>query len=250
VPAADPVTGEPEHDGFLRRLQRDADRLLIADSDEFFRRAVSIAMHQRNCPFDHGPWNGLVEGCRIYAEHDQTPRSLWESEARRWLSRRDRRAPIEYQPPPAPITRPVDEVASPPGQPPPMGLPDMVDHAVHIGTYVGAAAAGGVIGNRTDAGLVAGVRRVLRPVRRWWRRRGRRRDRSRLTEEQAVESARALVAGRGYAAGSFSVQRVERVTDCWTIFCAADHLTAGNDRLRIRVPFAESARPSILIVNP
>lgn len=118
---------------------------------------------------------------------------------------------------------------------------------MHIGTYVGAAAAGGIIGNRADAGIAGAVRRMLRSVR--GRRPGRSGRAAPVTEEQAVELALAEVVRTGYAEQTISHLDVVREPGCWIVMVRAVHVTGGLDAMRVRVPFEAAAAPSVLVVS-
>lgn len=118
---------------------------------------------------------------------------------------------------------------------------------MHIGTYVGAAAAGGIIGNRADAGIIGALKRMLRSVRE--RRHGRSGRAAPLTEERAVELARAEVVRTGHAEHTITLLGIQREPDCWIVMLRAVHVTGALDGMRVRVPFDTAAVPSVLVVD-
>jgi hypothetical protein len=221
----------------------------LANADDVHDSAMAIAAHE--CPSSHGPWNRLVIGCKIYARAHQAPASGWEHEARQWL-----------RPPPTSPYGPASTYGPAPGpndgaQQPGFGypgqgstaIPDVVDHAMHIGTYLGAAAAGGIVGNRADAGLVAAMKRMIGALR--GRLPG---GRTRfipppVSREQAIEHACHAVAVQGYMGSSLITLSTDQEDDCWLIHCRALHPSRGEDWIRVRVPFNDPATSTVLIMN-
>ncbi|QKW37285.1 hypothetical protein HUT06_27450 [Actinomadura sp. NAK00032] len=249
--------------GEMRMLVHHAESLTNADPDLFHRSALAIGAH--DCDQWHGVWAGVFGGCKVYADVIHGRRDDWERDVGEWLDPQARWDPSDSPPsavppyapqppylPPSPASsaapvQPVPHPSQPQAGSWPAGAHDILDHALHIGTYVGAAAAGGVIGNRADAGVVAAVKRLLRAMRR--RLPGGRGAEPPLGREEAIESACSAVYGRGYLGGTFVAVRADREADCWIVHCRALHLETGMELMRVRVPFADAASPSILLVN-
>ncbi|MES9539919.1 hypothetical protein [Actinomadura sp. NPDC000600] len=122
--------------------------------------------------------------------------------------------------------------------------PEFLEHALHLVTYITAAAVGGIIGNRADAGLVGAVRRMFRALRERFGRA------APVTEERAFELARAEVVRTGHAEHTITLLGIERESGCWLVHVRALHATGAMDRMRVRVPFDAAAAPSVLVVDP
>lgn len=146
-----------------------------------------------------------------------------------WQSTEDRRSPGEAQAAPAEIAQIL----------------------VHVASYVGAAAAGGVIGNRADAIFTAVARRMFTSVDRSWHQRtvdpG-----APLTREEAVEAAVASAVTRGYGQWSFQLRSASQGTaHSWIILlealCPAGHC---RDSLRAHVPAGDPFDVTIILFEP
>lgn len=232
--------------GEMRTLVHLAESLPDADPNLFHQSALGIGGHY--CSLGHGVWSRVFQGCMLYADVVGGRRPYWEYGVGQWLGLQAPWGPWDPGPQPPP---PVLEPGPPQGYPQPGGwvgsTPEILDHALHIGTYVGAAAAGGVIGNRVDAGVVAAVKRAFRAMRR--RLPGGRRAGPSMSRDEAIESASSAVYGHGYLGGTCVPVRADREADCWIVHCRAVRPGTGEDLIRVRVPFAGSASPSILLVN-
>lgn len=125
---------------------------------------------------------------------------------------------------------------------------------VSLGSYLGAAAIGGIVGNRADQSLVAIAVRMFRSVHyRWHLRRvddssreaSDRQNRDALTKHEAVDAARAAAYILGY-----SPSEIRRYTaqlnndDSWSVV-----LFARGEELRARVPSGDPAKATILITK-
>ncbi|MEU8122376.1 hypothetical protein AB0C21_27025 [Spirillospora sp. NPDC049024] len=231
----------------MHQIARQAALLAEAGSGDFHPAALVIAGHR--CDLPHGAWTRLIEGCQIYQFSDQGRRAAWEANMRLWLDMPEPGAP-SAEPRPPHDDRPVVPDSGPdPSQPAwggpiPQSAPEIIEHAVHVGTYVAAAAAGGIIGNRADAATNGAVRRMFRSLRERFGRA------APVTEERAFELARAEVVRTGHAEHTITLLGIERESGCWIVHVRALHVTGAMDRMRVRVPFDAAAAPSVLVVDP
>ncbi|MFB4309209.1 hypothetical protein [Actinomadura sp. GTD37] len=228
---------------------------LLANGGPAEFHQAAMRMSEPLCGMPHGAWTTLIAGCEIYRFSDQGRAPEWADGMRQWLGRPGPPAPYAAAGP-APDGPPAVPVSTPDpypydGSPAPQGwagsAPDLIDHALHVGAYVGAAAAGGIIGNRADAGFAGAVKRTLRSVRARWRGLfGRSR---RVPEDHAVEVARTEVVSRGYGEQTIMLLAAERESGCWIVTLSAVHATGTPDRLRVRIPFDSAAAPSVLVID-
>ncbi|TNY37477.1 hypothetical protein [Thermomonospora catenispora] len=111
---------------------------------------------------------------------------------------------------------------------------------VEVATYLGAAALGGIIGNRADAGTVATVQRMFKAIR------DRRQERNTddnapLTREEAIEAATAAVLSQSLPVPASTDLRATRRPDgSWEITFYED---SANPVMVVTVPRATSAGP-------
>ncbi|WBB75637.1 hypothetical protein O7602_09090 [Micromonospora sp. WMMD1128] len=127
---------------------------------------------------------------------------------------------------------------------PPLSAPSH-DIVVEVAKFLGAAAAGGVVGNRIDAGVVATARRMFRLVTERWRRRAPSAD-APLTVEEAVEAARAAVIAAGYhPSRTLSTERATKGS--WIVYLHTREKDTSV-RLRVWVPPGPPDCATILIV--
>ncbi|GAA3972074.1 hypothetical protein GCM10023085_62900 [Actinomadura viridis] len=116
-------------------------------------------------------------------------------------------------------------------------LPAILEVAVNLAGYLGSAAIGGVVGNRTDAR----VRRIVQGVHERWRaRRGGPHDP--LTRDEAVEVAVAAVAAEGYEDCEVlgAVPRAD--SGSWVV-----RMSAGAETLTVAVPPGDPSRARVVI---
>jgi len=119
----------------------------------------------------------------------------------------------------------------------------LVTYLVDVATYLGAAALGGIIGNRADAGTVAAVRRMFKTVRKRWKKRNTGPN-TPLTWEEAIEAARAAVLTQPLPAPSATDLRATRQPDgSWRIVFYED----SHPAVTVTVPAGDPARATILI---
>jgi hypothetical protein len=117
-------------------------------------------------------------------------------------------------------------------------LPELLHSVVDVASYVGTAAAAGVIGNRADAK----ARRLFAGVRARWRRRAA--DDPALTESEAVDAAVAAAIVHGFGPdGITPLTRERREDGVWIVT-----LYAGGETLRARIPPGDPGTARILIV--
>ncbi len=134
------------------------------------------------------------------------------------------------------------------------GLPELIEFFVQVGPYVGAAAVGGIIGNRADAGTVAVATRMFRSVRDRWQRR-RVTDTEPLSRDEAVEAATAAAIAQGYSPdGIRCASAVRDQLGTWVVVLLAcfDEFEGlpfpPRERLHVRVPPGDPAQATIVIV--
>ncbi|CAL9614646.1 hypothetical protein SUDANB176_05701 [Streptomyces sp. enrichment culture] len=121
-------------------------------------------------------------------------------------------------------------------------LPAVVDTVVNLAGYAGAAAIGGVIGNRADAA----VRALVASARERWSRRHAAPD-APLSEEEAVEVAKAAAAAHGFAEDALRFDGAELREDSgsWVV-----RLGSGGEHgetLTAVVPPGDPQRARVLI---
>lgn len=134
---------------------------------------------------------------------------------------------------------------------------ETLETIVEVASYIGTAALGGVIGNRGDAIVMAGVKRLRRRrIRRRvrvlfgsthdrWRERTSAAD-TPLTEREAVDAAKAAALTRGYAETALDlVHACQRTDNSWIVYLSTGKI--GED-LRAHVPAGDPASAKILII--
>jgi hypothetical protein len=89
------------------------------------------------------------------------------------------------------------------------GISNILDHVVEVATYLGAAGAGGIIGNRADAATVRSVKELFTRVRERWLSRKPEQDKA-LSRDEASDAARAVAGALGYPLESLSVRTAEQ----------------------------------------
>ncbi|NEY31995.1 hypothetical protein GTU99_07235 [Streptomyces sp. PRKS01-65] len=115
--------------------------------------------------------------------------------------------------------------------------PETLQSVVDVAGYLATAAIGGIVGNKSD--WVAG--RLIEAARARWRARRTTQDAS-LTEDEAVDVARAAAHIQGFAAESLRVLTAERQENgAWTV-----RLRGSGETLRVTVPAGDPARARIL----
>ncbi|SEG91761.1 hypothetical protein SAMN04489712_13043 [Thermomonospora echinospora] len=120
---------------------------------------------------------------------------------------------------------------------------DIMEVAIEVATYLGAAGIGGIIGNRTDSVVVRAASRLFQSVRDRWQSRGADTD-GPLSEEEAVDAAIAAALAHDYRLESLRVASTEQRSDgSWRVSLTAPHLT-----LRVLVPAGDPADATILII--
>jgi hypothetical protein len=184
-------------------------------------------------PRDEADFQEAVEGLAGSLDEAAVHR-LGMLAAELWLYRdAAARQPV---PQPPPVVQPVPP--SVPLEPSPAAPAELLDMVVDIASYLAAAAAGGVIGNRTDAV----VRRLIGKVR--VRLRKRTDDRQApLDAEEAADVARAAALVQGYSLDRITELGAEPLADgSWLV-----RLSAGRETLRVTVPPGDPARARILI---
>jgi hypothetical protein len=148
------------------------------------------------------------------------------AQARQWLS--------EHRPP-----GPLPEA---------FAAPEIATTIIHVASYLGAAGLGGIVGNRADATLVAGARRLFRSVHDRWRRRASTSDAA-LSEDEAIDAAKAAAITLEYEPTTLTVISAIQDTDkSWLVNLGARHKPLEtNEFLRARVPAGDPSATSILI---
>jgi hypothetical protein len=115
--------------------------------------------------------------------------------------------------------------------------PETLQAVVDVAGYLATAAIGGIVGNKSDR--VAG--KLIEAARARWRAR-RTTDDASLTEDEAVDVARAAAHIQGFAAESLRVLTAERQENgAWTV-----RLRASGETLRVTVPAGDPAQARIL----
>ncbi|MFF5255904.1 hypothetical protein ACFY4K_28195 [Streptomyces leeuwenhoekii] len=115
--------------------------------------------------------------------------------------------------------------------------PETLQSVVDVAGYLATAAIGGIVGNKSD--WVAG--KLIEAARARWRAR-RTADDASLTEDEAVDVARAAAHIQGFAAESLRVLTAERQENgAWTV-----RLRASRETLRVTVPAGDPAQARIL----
>jgi hypothetical protein len=115
--------------------------------------------------------------------------------------------------------------------------PETLQSVVDVAGYLATAAIGGIVGNKSD--LLAG--RLIEAARARWRAR-RSADDASLTEDEAVDVARAAAHIQGFAAETSRVLTAERQENgSWTV-----RLDASGETLRVTVPAGDPAQARIL----
>ena len=120
----------------------------------------------------------------------------------------------------------------------------MVPYMVEVATYLGAAALGGIIGNRADAGTVATVQRMFKAIR------DRRQERNTddnapLTREEAIEAATAAVLSQSLPVPASTDLRATRRPDgSWEITFYEDF---ANPVMVVTVPPGDLGRATIVV---
>ncbi|MBC6456595.1 hypothetical protein [Actinomadura sp. HBU206391] len=140
--------------------------------------------------------------------------------------------------PAEPATAPQPAVHDHDPQPSARGVVEM---AVEVATYLGAAGIGGIIGNRADSVVTRTASRLFQSVRDRWQSRG---ADGHLSEEEAVDAAIAAALAHDYHLESLRVTSAEERSDgSWRVSLAAPGLT-----LRVLVPTGDLAEATILII--
>ncbi|TDD93327.1 hypothetical protein [Actinomadura rubrisoli] len=119
---------------------------------------------------------------------------------------------------------------------------------VEVGPYLGAAAVGGVIGNRADASVVAATTRILRAVRERWRQRTGSVESAPLSQDEAVDAARAVALTQGFTLDHCHVAVAEYNSSSGDWIILLDRVPRDGRVLRVRVPSGDPAQATILIV--
>ncbi len=148
-----------------------------------------------------------------------------------------------------------------PETPAPAEAAEAITALVHVASYLGTAAVGGVIGNRADAALTAVTRRVLRRHRQAGRLFGAVRDRwqyrqtsapvpgpattaAPLIEQEAVDAALAAAMADGWSWARV-VHTGLRTDGVWRV-----NLFADTEILTVFIPPGDPARATIKIYGP
>jgi hypothetical protein len=114
---------------------------------------------------------------------------------------------------------------------------ELVDHIFNVGTYLAAAAAGGIVGNRADSGVL----RALKAVRDRWRAR-KAADDAPLLPDEAIALAKAAAEASGHAAeGLVPLGATPRDDGSWSV-----RLRTGRDTLRVVLPPGDPGEALIL----
>lgn len=123
---------------------------------------------------------------------------------------------------------------------------------IEVASYVGAAAAGGVIGNRVDALTVAVAREIFRTVcKRWYDRTASTREsddseQTPLTQSEATDAAKAAASILGYDVRALVHQTALPHADGgWVVVLRAP----DGYSLRARVPAGNPAKATILLIK-
>lgn len=86
-------------------------------------------------------------------------------------------------------------------------------HLIPIASYLGTEAAAGIVGNRADSALTTGARRMFQSVHDRWHERTKE-EYTPLTEEEAVDVARAAAATRGFEPSALAILRSQLLENC------------------------------------
>lgn len=90
-------------------------------------------------------------------------------------------------------------------------------HLIPVAKYLGVAAAGGVIGNRVDSTLLIGARHLFQSVHDRWHKRATEKPGA-LTEDEAIDAAKAAAATRGYELSELEViSKEQSPSGEWTV---------------------------------
>lgn len=117
-------------------------------------------------------------------------------------------------------------------------------YVVDVAAYLGAAALGGIVGNRADAGTVAAVRRMFQAVRDRWRERSTD-PAAPLTREEAIEAATAAVLSQSLPVPASTDLRATRRPDgSWEITFYED---SANPVMVVTVPPGDLGRATIVV---
>jgi hypothetical protein len=116
-------------------------------------------------------------------------------------------------------------------------LPAVMEIAVNLAGYLGAAAIGGVIGNRTDAQ----VQRLVHEVHQRWRAR-RPGPHDPLARDEAVEVAAAAATTQDFDDLELVSAHLRSDTGSWEV-----RLRSGDDTLTVGVPPGDPSRARIVI---
>ncbi|MEV5884797.1 hypothetical protein AB0L74_19015 [Streptomyces sp. NPDC052020] len=162
-----------------------------------------------------------------------------------WFHRDPPAAPAPGPAPAAP--RPAGSSGSQPAPSPEEALagrdrspwlqPETLQSVVDVAGYLATAAIGGIVGNKSD--LLAG--KLIEAARARWRARRSAADAS-LTEDEAVDVARAAAHIQGFAAETLRVLTAEQQANgSWIV-----RLHASGETLRVTVPAGDPAQARIL----
>ncbi|WP_289009394.1 hypothetical protein [uncultured Thermomonospora sp.] len=117
-------------------------------------------------------------------------------------------------------------------------------YVVDVAAYLGAAALGGIVGNRADAGTVAAVRRMFQAVRDRWRERSTD-PAAPLTREEAIEAATAAVLSQSLSfPSSDDLRAIQQPDGSWRIVFHEDSRPA----LTVTVPAGDPGSAMIVVV--
>ncbi len=227
------------HQNLMQTRRR---QILEAASEEgFLAAATSLTDHLRECDSRKAELSQFARGMQLYVEvRARKPGADVAADEYFAAFKQPQFDPYEetrcYAPPPSVET---------------------LETIVQVASYIGTAALGGVIGNRADASVMAGVKRLRRKrIRRRvrvlfgsthdrWRERASAAD-TPLTEREAVDAARAAALTRGYAETALDLVHADQRTDnSWVIYLSTGKI--GED-LRAYVPAGDPASAKILII--
>jgi hypothetical protein len=89
-------------------------------------------------------------------------------------------------------------------------------HIISVASYLGTAAAAGIVGNRADSVLLAAARRIFQSVYHRWHERADE-EYGVLAEEEAVDAAIAAACTRGFEPSTLTIIRTEQGQGQWAI---------------------------------